>query len=92
MSDKTSKVDVCEKCDGVVMAAMIDKISKSAQKECNKQFNDLCNSGFVVKMEPPEDTRNRHWADSDECISGTCSKEGKKSMNQRVEEMKGKDE
>ncbi len=65
---KVSKVAICENCNGFVIAAHIDHIDKSTEKD----FTKASNEGFVVKLESIADTKSREWAGYESCKNGTC--------------------
>ena len=58
MSEKTSKVAICEYCGGFVKACHIDYLK---QTNSEKEFTRLSNEGFIVKLETPEETRKREF-------------------------------
>ena len=65
---KISKVAICEKCNGFVLAGHIDYIDKQTEKE----FTEFANEGFTVKLETADETRSREFADYIKCSSGFC--------------------
>lgn len=66
---KISKVAICEKCNGFVLACHIDYVNDDTEKE----FTGFVNEGFTVKLETAEETRNRDFADYIKCISDFCN-------------------
>jgi len=75
MSDKISKVAICENCGAFVKACHVDylKVTKS-----DKEFTRLSNEGFIVKIETAEETKAREWKfgeEYEECKSGKCIKQ-----------------
>jgi len=65
---KVSKVAICEKCKGFILASHIDYIGKQTEKE----FTELTNEGFTVKLESIEETKARKFATYKDCKNGTC--------------------
>jgi len=65
---KVSKVAICEKCNNFVLASHIDYIDKKTEKE----FTELTNEGFTVKLETIEETQARNYSSYQNCKSGTC--------------------
>ncbi len=63
-----SKVAICEKCKGFVLACHVDFLDKETEKE----FTDLTNLGFTVKLETAEETRARKFTNSENCLKGVC--------------------
>ncbi len=66
---KISKVAICEKCQNYILAAHVDYLDKATEK----QFTELTNDGFTVKIETGEETRNRQYSNSVNCVNGSCS-------------------
>lgn len=65
---KVSKVAICPKCKGFTLACHIDSLSKETEKE----FTELTNEGFEVKLETIEETRAREYGAYSECSQGKC--------------------
>ncbi len=65
---KVSKVAICEKCNNFVLASHIDYIDKKTEKE----FTELTNEGFTVKLETIEETKARNYSSYQNCKAGTC--------------------
>lgn len=65
---KISKVAVCDKCDSMIKAAHVDYLNKESEKE----FTELTNEGFIIKLETKEETKNRNFGDYDECLKAKC--------------------
>lgn len=65
---KVSKVAICEKCNGFILASHIDFIDKQTEKE----FTELTNEGFTVKLESIEETKGRKFSTYKDCKNGTC--------------------
>ena len=65
---KVSKVAICEKCNNFVLASHIDYIDKKTEKE----FTELTNEGFTVKLETIEATQARNYSSYQNCKYGTC--------------------
>lgn len=65
---KVSKVAICEKCNGFVLASHIDYIIKETEKE----FTELSNEGFTIKLETIEETKKRKFASYKKCKDGIC--------------------
>ena len=69
MSEKNSKVAICENCQGFVKACHVDYL-KATKSE--KSFTKLSNEGFIVKIETAEQTKAREWSDYEVCVLGKC--------------------
>lgn len=71
---KVSKVAICEKCNKIILASHIDYLLKRTEKE----FTELTNEGFIVKVETIQDTKSRSFGDYNKCKKGNCNtlKEG----------------
>lgn len=67
-NEKKSKVAICERCNGYVMCCHLDYLSEDTEKE----FTELTNEGFTVKIETLEETRSRALAWYKLCKNGTC--------------------
>jgi hypothetical protein len=65
---KVSKVAICEKCNGFILASHIDFLDKKTENE----FTELTNEGFTVKLESIEETKTRKWANYNNCKIGKC--------------------
>lgn len=65
---KISKVAICPKCNAFILACHVDHLSKQTEKE----FTELTNKGFEVKLETSEETRARKYGDYNECSKGLC--------------------
>lgn len=65
---KVSKVAICPRCNGFTLACHVDSLSKRTEKE----FTELTNEGFEVKLETIEETRARKYTAYSECKSGKC--------------------
>ena len=65
---KISKVAICEKCKGYVLACHVDYLDKKMEKE----FTKLSNDGFTIKTETGEETRSRKMTSSKKCLEGSC--------------------
>lgn len=52
-NEKTSKVAICEKCQSFVLACDAERLNKQTEKE----FTELSNIGFTVKIESQEETK-----------------------------------
>lgn len=59
---KVSKVAVCS-CGAFILACHIDYLTAATEKE----FTDLTNEGFTVKLETVEETKARNYGDYNEC-------------------------
>lgn len=73
-AEKTSKVAICEKCQSFVLACDINYIDEITEKE----FTDLSNLGFTVKLESKEETRERRYSWWEDCEKGKCKVKIKK--------------
>lgn len=67
-AEKTSKVAICEKCQSFVLACDINYIDEATEKE----FTDLSNLGFTVKLESKEETMERKYSWWEDCEKGNC--------------------
>lgn len=67
--DRISKVAICEKCNGFIMACHKNHLNKQLEKD----FTELTNEGFIVKFETGEETRNRTYVDYNKCKQGLCN-------------------
>lgn len=70
LKGKISKVAICKRCKEQVLAAHIDYIDKSREKE----FTELTNEGFLVKVETANQTRKRAMGSYTDCIAKLCEK------------------
>lgn len=62
---KVSKVAICEKCNGFILASHIDYLDKETEQE----FTDLSNKGFVVKIETIAETKARNYGEFSTCVN-----------------------
>lgn len=60
---KISKVAICNKCNKFILASHIDYLDKQTEKE----FTELTNEGFTIKIETAEETRSREFGDYEDC-------------------------
>ena len=67
--EKTSKVAICEKCQSFVLACDINYLDETTEKE----FTDLSNLGFTVKLESKEETMDRKYSWWEDCKNGKCN-------------------
>lgn len=65
---KVSKVAICNKCKGFVLACHVDTLTKETEKE----FTELTNEGFKVKLETIKDTQKRLYSPYSECSLKKC--------------------
>ena len=65
---KVSKVAICPRCKGFMLACHIDVLCKETEKE----FTEFTNEGFEVKLETIEESRARKFASYSECSKGQC--------------------
>ena len=65
---KVSKVAICEKCGCYIKAGHIDYLDKKSEKE----FTELTNEGFTVKLETIKTTQKRKIGFYEDCISNNC--------------------
>jgi hypothetical protein len=70
LKERKSKVALCKKCKGFVLASHTDYITKSTEKE----FTELTNWGFEVKIETLEKTRSRQLVFTSSIKNGKCDK------------------
>ncbi len=66
---KVSKVAVCERCDSMIMCAHVDYLNKESEKE----FTELSNDGFIIKLETILETKGREFGDYKDCSKGNCN-------------------
>lgn len=65
---KLSKVALCPNCDGFVMAGHIDYSDKQTEKE----FTELSNEGFTIKLETLAETKARKMTYYSDCVNDGC--------------------
>jgi hypothetical protein len=65
---KVSKVAVCKRCAGYVKACHVDYLDKASEKE----FTQLTNEGFTVKLETIAATKKRIYSPYSDCRSNIC--------------------
>tara|TARA_R110002020_G_scaffold318905_7_gene534551 strand:- start:7841 stop:8056 length:216 start_codon:yes stop_codon:yes gene_type:complete len=63
-----SKVAVCPKCDGFTLACHVD----SLDREIEKEFTQMTNEGFIVKLETIKETQARKYGAYSECSKNKC--------------------
>lgn len=68
LDGKISKVAICENCQGFILACHVDYLDK----ETEKQFTELTNDGFTVKLETADETRARSYTSSTDCKDKKC--------------------
>jgi len=68
LQEKKSKVALCKKCKGFIMASHMDYMSKSTEKE----FTQFTNEGFEIKIETLEKTRSRNLVFYSNKKNGKC--------------------
>lgn len=68
MSEKLSKVEICKKCDCYVLASHMNYITEHTEKE----FTELTNEGFEVKLELVERTQLRKYSPYENCKNDIC--------------------
>lgn len=66
---KISKVAICEKCQKYILACHIDFLDKKTEK----QFTELTNDGFTVKIETGDETKARRFTNIKNCLKDCCS-------------------
>ena len=66
---KISKVAICEKCQNYILASHVDFLDKKTEK----QFTELTNDGFTVKIETGAETRARRFTNVKNCLEDCCS-------------------
>lgn len=64
-----SKVAICGKCNGFILACHVDYLDKQTEKE----FTDLTNEGFTIKLETIPETKARNFATYRTCKNGDCN-------------------
>lgn len=67
--ENKSKVAICPKCNGLIRACHVDYLRKGNEKE----FTELLNEGFTVKLETIPETQQRKFASYAECSKRTCN-------------------
>lgn len=67
---KVSKVAICNRCKSFVLACHVNHISKETEKE----FTELTNEGFTVKLETISTTKKRNYSPYYDCYAKICSK------------------
>ena len=72
---KVSKVAVCTKCHGFVLACHVDFLDKKTENE----FTEFTNEGFIVKLETIDKTKSRNFADYKLCKEKKCKPKFKTS-------------
>jgi hypothetical protein len=68
LKDKKSKVALCKKCKGYVLASHIDYMQKSTEKE----FTQFTNEGFEVRIETLQKTKSRNFVPYSNKKNGKC--------------------
>jgi hypothetical protein len=68
LEGKVSKVAICEGCNKLILASHIDYVDKATEK----QFTELTNEGFLVKIETVEETKARDFGSYKDCSTGNC--------------------
>tara|TARA_B100001146_G_C16062056_1_gene382577 strand:- start:135 stop:353 length:219 start_codon:yes stop_codon:yes gene_type:complete len=64
-----SKVAICPKCKGFTLACHVDCLDEETEKE----FTDLTNEGFEVKLETIKETQAREYGAYSDCSKGKCN-------------------
>lgn len=67
--EKKSKVAFCNKCKGLIKACHVDYLSKATEKE----FTELLNEGFSVKLEAIKQTQKRTMVTYSSHKNGKCN-------------------
>ena len=67
---KVSKVAICPRCKGYVLACHVDYLKRDREKE----FTEFTNEGFDVKVETIKQTQARKYSPYDECSKKKCKK------------------
>lgn len=65
---KVSKVAYCGRCNGVILVSHLDYIDKKTAKE----FTELSNEGFVVKIETILESQARNFGTYSKCKDNLC--------------------
>jgi hypothetical protein len=65
---KLSKVAICERCNGWVLACHVDYLDKETMKE----FGKLASEGFAIKTETIPETKARPFSGYQKCKDGLC--------------------
>jgi hypothetical protein len=68
LKDKKSKVALCRKCKGFILASHMDYTDRTTEKD----FTRYTNEGFEVKIETLEKTRSRELVFYSENKNGKC--------------------
>lgn len=74
LKEKKSKVALCKKCKGYLLASHTDYMDKATEKE----FTQFTNEGFEVKIETLEKTRSRSLVFYCDNKNGKCEECNKK--------------
>jgi hypothetical protein len=61
-------VAICPNCKGFTLACHVDSLTKETEKE----FTELTNEGFIVKLETIEETRSRNYGAYSKCSKKEC--------------------
>lgn len=72
---KVSKVAICNKCKAFVLACHVDYI----RRETEKEFTQLTNEGFTVKLETIAATKKRGFSTYLDCSTKSYVKRSKLS-------------
>jgi hypothetical protein len=73
LKEKKSKVAICERCQKYTLASHTDYITNKTEKE----FTELANIGFTVKIETLEETQQRGYSYWEDCINAKCETKNK---------------
>ena len=68
LEGKVSKVAICETCNKMILASHIDYIDRKTEKE----FTELTNEGFIVKVETVKETKARYFGNYKDCYKARC--------------------
>jgi len=63
-----SKVAICPNCKKHIKAGHVDYLDDESEKE----FTELTNEGYEVKLETAEETRTRELGFYSDCSKGLC--------------------
>jgi hypothetical protein len=68
LEGNVSKVAICTKCNKHIKAGHVDYLDEESERE----FTELTNEGYLVKLETVEETRGRELGFYSDCSKGLC--------------------
>lgn len=63
LEGKVSKVAICKNCNGYVLATL----NRNIDSETEKEFTELEEEGYIIKVETIEETRARNYVPYESC-------------------------